>query len=100
MDVLIKPAIKYDCAEWTQATVTDYDVSAQALFDNCNEPTKIIIRSDQTMTVRFNGTGAASPAITVAANTAFELDIRMTAVYITTTTSTAVKIILLQSDVS
>lgn len=84
----------YDAAEWTQATATNYDVSAQTLFVNCKNPTFVSIRSDQTMTVRFNSTTA--PAFTVSANTAFEIEFQFQAMYITTTTSTAVKVLTTQ----
>lgn len=85
---------KYDSAEWSQALVTDYDVSAQTLFVNCPNPNKVIIRTDTTMTVKFELT--TNPAITVAANTSFELDLCVSKIYITTTGATAVKIILTQ----
>lgn len=95
MDVLVKPAIKYDSAEWTQALATDYDVSAQTLFANCKRPTRAIIRVDQAITVKFNGT--TNPAITVSANTTFDLDFEFHSLFITTSGSTAVKIIFLQT---
>jgi hypothetical protein len=87
-----QPPTKYDSAEWTQALATNYDVSAQALFVNCKNPTHVIIRTDTTMTVKFNAT--TNPAITVAANTEFSLDFNPHAIFITTTGSTAVKIVL------
>lgn len=89
-----QPPTAYDSAEWTQATATDYDVSAQALFSACVNPTHVVIRCDQTMTVKFNATTNSS--ITVAANTAFELDIQFYKLFVTTTTSTAIKIVFLQ----
>lgn len=95
MDTFVKPPTKYDSAEWTQATATDYDVSAQALFSNCKRPSKVVVRVDQDITLKFNDT--SNPSITVRANTSFDLDFEFHALYITTTTSTAVKILLLET---
>jgi hypothetical protein len=89
-----QPPTAYDSAEWTQAAATDYDVSAQALFSACKMPSHVVIRCDQTMTIKFNTTTSSS--ITVAANTAFELDYNFFALFVTTTTSTAIKIVFLQ----
>lgn len=84
-------ATKYDSAEWSQALATNYDVSAQTLFVNCPNPTHVIIRVDTAITVKFDA--ITNPAITVAANTAFELDLNFSKLFITTTGPTAVKII-------
>ncbi len=96
---------RYDSAEWTQAVATNYDVSAQTLFVNCKSPTHVVIRTDTTMTVKFgtsskSGTIAATSgaAITVAANTAFEIDLVFYSMVITTTGNTAVKIFMSQAD--
>lgn len=89
-----QPPTLYDSAEWSQAAATDYDVSAQSLFINCPNPRKVVVRSDQAITIKFNATG--NSGITVSANTAFELDYQCQAMYITTTTDTAVKILFLQ----
>jgi hypothetical protein len=90
-------ASKYDNAEWTTGTLTNYDVATpnQTLFVNCLRPNKVVIRADGAITVKFNST--SNPAITVAANTAFELDISFTSLYITTTGATAVKILMLEA---
>ncbi len=83
----------YDSAEWTQTGgAVNYDVSAQTLFVNCKVPKHVMIRTDQTITVRFNLTNA--PAITVSANTAFDLDgFGFYALFVTTTVDTAIKIL-------
>ena len=90
----LQTCTKLDSAEWTAGVVTDYDVSAQTLFVNCNKPKFVSVRSDQTMTVKFNS--ASNPAITVAANTAFELYMTFHHMYITTTVGTAVKVLFTQ----
>ena len=87
-------ATLYDSAEWTAGVVTNYDVSAQTLFVNCLNPSHVVVRADAAITVRFNSTTA--PAITVSANTAFELDFQFQAMYITTSGATAVKIVFTQ----
>ena len=85
---------RYDSAEWTQATVTNYDVSAQTLFVNCLNPQYVQIRTDATITVRFNSTTA--PAMTVLANTAFELYLDFHHMYVTTTGSTVIRVVFTQ----
>ncbi len=91
----LDPHSLYDSAEFTAGVVTDYDVSAQTLFVNCKNPQRVVIRTDAAISVKFNS--VSSPAITVSANTAFELDdFLFYAMYITTTGSTAIKILFTQ----
>lgn len=86
---------KYDSAEWTQALVTNYNVSAQTLFVNCANPTYVAIRTDATITVKFNS--ITNPSITIAANTVFELsDFQFQSLYVTTTGDSAIKIFFAQ----
>lgn len=84
----------YDAAEWSSGAVTNYDVSAQTLFVDVKNAKYVSIRCDVSMTVRFNSTSA--PAITVNANTAFEVWHDVHHIYITTTGTTAVKIFISQ----
>jgi hypothetical protein len=90
----IQVPTKYDNASWTQAAATNYDVSAQTLFVNCKNPKYVSIRTDQTITVKFNST--SNPAITVSANTELSLDFMFQAMYVTTTTDSALKILFLE----
>ena len=83
---------KYDNAEWTTGTVTNYDVSAQTLFVNCANPKYVSVRTDTTLTVRFNS--ASNPAITVNANTEADFSLDVHHMYITTTGASAVKIFM------
>ena len=97
MSYLTQLPTKYDSAEWSSGgAVTNYDVSAQALFVNCLNPQKVVIRADQAITVKFNST--SNPAFTVSANTAFDLDFQFQKMYITTTVDTAIKILFLSTD--
>ena len=89
---------KYDSAEWSQAVATNYDVYAQTLFSNCKQPSHVVIRVDTAITVKFDST--SNSAITVAANTAFELtNFTFNKIYITTSGTTAVKIFMSQTTV-
>jgi hypothetical protein len=86
---------KYESAEWTAGTVTNYDVAAgQGIFSVCPTPKEIIIRTDATITVRFNA--ATNSAVTVSANTTFDVPLQASNIYITTTGSSNIKILLLQ----
>ncbi len=96
MDVNILPAKTYDSAEWTSGIVTDYAVSLQALFVNVKLAKRVIIRVDQTITAKFNK--STNPAMTINANTSFEIDFAAFEVYITTSQATAIKIILLSDE--
>jgi hypothetical protein len=89
-------ATLYDSAEWTQGVSTNYDVSAQTLFVNCKNPTWVSVRTDTTLTVKFNSTTA--PAITINANTEFVMDFQFHHMYLTTTGDSAVKIVFTQTD--
>jgi len=83
----------YENAEFTLGAQTNYNAALQALFVTCPNPKYVSIRTDTSMTVRFNS--ATAPAITVAANTVLELYFQCKAIYITTSGSTAIKILLL-----
>lgn len=86
----------YDSGEATLGTVTNYDVSAMTLFVNCKNPQWVSIRTDATITIKFNST--SSPAITVSANTSISLDLQFHSMFITTTGSSAIKIVMTQTD--
>ena len=88
----------YDSAEWTSGVVTNYDVSAQTLFVNCKNPQRVVVRVDADVTIRFNS--ASNPAITVKANSTFDIDFQFSALFLTTTGSTGVKIMLMQRDIA
>ena|SRR3990167_5416810 len=86
--LLTKPYLTrvYDSVEFTLSDgLTNYDLDANqsAAFTNCLVYTTINIRSDQTITIRFNDT--AYPAITVNAGRPFELDdlMEITNIYLT-----------------
>ncbi len=89
---------QYDSAEWTQAIATNYDVSQQALFVNCLNPTHVVIRVDADVTAKFNDIN--NPVITIKANTAFEWTFQFHSLFITTTGSTSVKILFDQRDIA
>lgn len=100
--------VQYDSAEWSSGVVTKYDVTAQTLFVNCKTPTHVVVRVDVATTIYF-GTSShltgdilatnAAP-ITVAANTAFEIDLVFTSMLITTSAPTNVKIFMSQANPS
>jgi len=86
---------KIDSAEWTQGTVTNYDISGQStLFKNCPAPTHIIVRTDAAITIKFNAT--SEPAISIGANTSFELSLAFTKAFITTSGTSNIKVIFTQ----
>lgn len=85
----------YDNAEWATGTVTDYDVKGgQAkAFNNVTVARYVSIRTNVAITVKFNATG--SDAISVAANTTFEIDtLEVTNIFITAASTANVKIFL------
>lgn len=86
----------YDSAEWTQGVATNYDASAQTLFIKCPIAEHITIRCDQTITIKLNST--SNNSITVNPNTDFNMDIFVHHLYITTTVSTAIKVVLTQPE--
>ena len=88
-----QPFTKYDSGEFSLGIETDYDAATQStLFANCLNPKRVIIRSDVTMSVKFNST--SNSAVTINANTLFELDFCISKIFITTTAATAIKILL------
>lgn len=84
----------YDSAEWVSSgAVTDYDVSGQSnLFNRVKNARYVAIRTDQPITIKLNDT--TYPSITVNPNTPFEIGQHTHHIYVTTTTTTNLKIVL------
>ena len=63
--------IQYDAKKFTLATAsTNYDVRTNVaeLFDNIKTATRVVIKSDQTLTIRFNNVNLPTFEMVVAGN--------------------------------
>jgi hypothetical protein len=85
----------YDNTEFATGIVTDYDVKANQAtsFHSVTTAKFCSIRTDADITVKFNDSG--NEAITISANTTFNVDtLEITNIYITAAASANVKIFL------
>lgn len=90
---LQQPSV-YENHEWSQAQVTNYNVkTGQSAFTVSPSFKRCVIRTDATITVRFNSVTA--DAITIAANTSFDCDfLTVENIFLTTSGASNVKILL------
>jgi hypothetical protein len=82
--------VEYDADEFTLGVVSDHslkDRGGSKLFKNVGVAHRVLIRSDQTITCRWNGTDAnANPEFTVEAGVPFEeWRLEITDIFVTTT---------------
>ena len=87
--------VSYDSAEFASGVVNDYDVKASEsdAFSNVTLAKFCSIRTDATITIKFNS--ASNPSITIDANSSLNVDtLEITNIFITAAANANVKIFL------